>query len=156
MIKLVRIDYRLLHGQVAFAWANNLNINAILIANDAVANDDMRKSSLRLAKPSYSKLIFKSIDDSADAINSGVTDDYRLMVVVENVHDAFKLASKVKSISRINLGLSQKREDTQMIAKAVYITEKEQELINQLIDQGIEVYLQQSPNDQSINVKKKV
>lgn len=156
MIKLVRIDYRLLHGQVTFAWANNLNINAILIANDAVANDDMRKSSLRLAKPSYSKLIFKSIDDSADAINSGVTDDYRLMVVVENVHDAFKLASKVKSISRINLGLSQKREDTQMIAKAVYITEKEQELINQLIDQGIEVYLQQSPNDQSINVKKKV
>lgn len=156
MIKLVRIDYRLLHGQVAFAWANNLNINAILIANDAVANDDMRKSSLRLAKPSYSKLIFKSIDDSADAINSGVTDDYRLMVVVENVHDAFELASKVKSISRINLGLSQKREDTQMIAKAVYITEKEQELINQLIDQGIEVYLQQSPNDQSTNLKKKV
>lgn len=156
MIKLVRIDYRLLHGQVTFAWANNLNINAILIANDAVANDDMRKSSLRLAKPSYSKLIFKSIDDSADAINSGVTDDYRLMVVVENVHDAFELASKVKSISRINLGLSQKREDTQMIAKAVYITEKEQELINQLIDQGIEVYLQQSPNDQSTNLKKKV
>ena len=31
MIKLVRVDHRLLHGQVAFAWTKNLSVDCILI-----------------------------------------------------------------------------------------------------------------------------
>lgn len=60
-MKVFRIDYRLLHGQVAFAWVNHFNINAILVANDDVVSNEMRKSALRLAKPASSKLIFKWI-----------------------------------------------------------------------------------------------
>ncbi|MEE6726177.1 PTS sugar transporter subunit IIB, partial [Pediococcus acidilactici] len=49
MIKLVRVDHRLLHGQVAVSWFNSLGANTILVANDAVASDDFRKSAIRLA-----------------------------------------------------------------------------------------------------------
>lgn len=51
MIKLVRIDHRLLHGQVAFAWTKYLGTDCILIANDSVAQDELRMSALRLSKP---------------------------------------------------------------------------------------------------------
>ena len=70
MIKLVRVDHRLLHGQVAFTWTSAINADCILIANDAVPKDDLRKTSLKLAKPTGVKLVMKSVEDSIDAINS--------------------------------------------------------------------------------------
>ena len=42
MIKICRIDHRLLHGQVAFVWCRSLNADAILIVSDAVAKDACR------------------------------------------------------------------------------------------------------------------
>ena len=47
MIKICRIDHRLLHGQVAFVWCRSLNADAILIVSDAVAKDEMRMATMR-------------------------------------------------------------------------------------------------------------
>ncbi|MEG0735563.1 MAG: PTS sugar transporter subunit IIB, partial [Longicatena sp.] len=64
MIKAVRVDHRLLHGQVAFAWTKVLQTDCILIANDAVSKDQLRMSALRMAKPDSVKLVMKNIEDS--------------------------------------------------------------------------------------------
>lgn len=146
MIRKLRIDYRLLHGQIAFSWVNHFNINAILIANDDVVTNEMRKTALRIAKPATSKLIFKSIKDSIDAINSGVTDKYNLLIVVEDIVDAEKLAKEI-SIKSINFGLSLAKENSKKIANAVYINEEEEKSLRNLLNSDIEVYLQQSPSD---------
>lgn len=147
MIKMTRIDYRLLHGQVAFAWTNNLSADAILIANDDVVNDSFRKKTLNLAKPNDVKLIFKSIPDSIKAIESGVTDKYKVFVIVEDVNDAYRLAQGTDQIKIINLGLAAKRENTKNIAKAVYVTEQEIIQLEDLESKGIEVIVKQAPND---------
>ncbi len=52
MIKLVRIDYRLLHGQVVFAWTRALDIDHIIVANAKAAADAFITMSLNLARPS--------------------------------------------------------------------------------------------------------
>ena len=51
MIKLTRVDYRLIHGQVAMSWTHALDVDCILCASDAVAKDDMRKAALRPPAP---------------------------------------------------------------------------------------------------------
>lgn len=153
MIKMTRIDYRLLHGQVAFAWTKNLSANAILIANDNVVNDSFRKQTLNLAKPNDTKLIFKSIDDSIAAIKSGVTDKYNVFIVVENVHDAYRLAKRTPEINKINLGLSAKRDDSKNIAKAVYVTDEEIKELTELENSGIEILVKQAPNDANIEFR---
>ncbi|MCH9267698.1 PTS sugar transporter subunit IIB [Pediococcus acidilactici] len=150
MIVMTRIDYRLLHGQVAFAWTNNLSANAILIANDSVAKDNFRKKTLQLAKPDSAKLIFKSIEDSAKAIASGVTDKYRVFIVVENIHDAYRLAKKVPQIKLIDLGLSDQKEGSKNIAKSVYVTPEESGLLTELENNGIQVLVKQAPGDPDI------
>ena len=78
MIKLLRVDHRLLHGQVAMAWTQSLDSDCILIANDAVVNDNIRKTTMKLAKPNGVKLVMKNIEDSIAALNAGVTDKYKL------------------------------------------------------------------------------
>lgn len=42
MIKLVRLDYRLLHGQVVFGWVNHISAQRIIIVDDAAANDELK------------------------------------------------------------------------------------------------------------------
>lgn len=95
MVKLVRVDHRLLHGQVVFIWTASIGVDCILIANDDVANDPIQKGILKLSQPTGVKLIFKSVKDSIEALNSGITDKYNLMIVTSNVDDGYELASKV-------------------------------------------------------------
>ena len=51
MIKLVRLDYRLLHGQVVFSWTGHVGAQRIIVVDDDAANDEMKKSALLLSKP---------------------------------------------------------------------------------------------------------
>ena len=74
MIALFRVDHRLLHGQVVFSWCSALSPDCILVANDDVVKDELRKTTLKLGKPAGTKLVIKSIDDSIAAINAGKTD----------------------------------------------------------------------------------
>ena len=57
MILKIRIDDRLLHGQVAYSWKSALSYNAIVIASDSAAKDEVRKICL----------LYTSLCDSDDS-----------------------------------------------------------------------------------------
>lgn len=151
MIKLLRVDHRLLHGQVAFSWTQNLGIDCILIANDDVPQNEIRKTTIKLAKPQGVKLVIKNIEDSIKALQSGVTDKYKLFIVVESVEDAYKLSKAHPEIQHINLGGMKIREGTRNISKAVNITAAEEHLVKELVDDGVQVEIRQVPTDKKIN-----
>ncbi|MBA1433855.1 PTS sugar transporter subunit IIB [Bombilactobacillus bombi] len=150
MIKMTRIDYRLLHGQVAFAWSNFISADCILIANDSVVNDAMRKATLRLAKPNGCKLIFKNIEDSLKALNSDVTDKYHLFIIVENIVDAKRLVQGCNKIKELNLGLSKKTVGSKRISSSIYINEEEESDIRTMCKKGVQIFAQQGPTDKKI------
>ncbi|MWN05158.1 PTS system, mannose-specific IIB component [Gilliamella bombicola] len=148
MIKLLRVDHRLLHGQVVVSWFKNVGANTILVANDIVASDELRKSAIRLAKPEDAKLVMKSIDDSIDAINSGITDKYQMLIVVESVADAEKLIRNTQDkIVSLNLGGTKPREGTKNYSKTINLTDLEADLLTGLQQDGVDVYIQQVPNE---------
>ena len=153
MIKLLRVDHRLLHGQVAFSWTQYLGVDCILIANDGLMQDELRKTTIKLAKPQGVKVVMKNIKDSIDAINSGVTDKYKLFVVVESIEDANKLIRGTEKFKELNLGGIKKREGTKNISKAINITQEEEIILKELIDLGIVVEIRQIPNDPKLLAK---
>lgn len=63
MIKLLRIDHRLIHGQVAFSWTQELGADCILLANDDCVTNQIRRTAISLAKPTNVKLVVKGIED---------------------------------------------------------------------------------------------
>ena len=65
-----------------FLWTQTIGADCILIANDDVPTNEIRKTTIKLAKPQGVKLVIKSIDDSIAALKSGVTDKYKLFIVV--------------------------------------------------------------------------
>lgn len=151
MIKAVRVDHRLLHGQVAFSWTKILGTDCILIANDSVAKDSLRMSALRMAKPDGVKLVIKSIEDAVIALQSGVTDKYHLFIIVETIEDAYRLTEKLDFIKEINLGGTKSTDERKQISKAVFVSEQDCEYIRKMNDRGIYLNVQMVPDDQAQN-----
>ena len=147
MITLLRVDHRLLHGQVAFSWTQYVGADCILIANVSVPGDELRKTTIKLAKPPSVKLVIKNINDSIEAIKSGVTDKYNLFIVVESVNDAWRIASAIDEIKSINLGGIKAKEGSKNISKAINLLPTEIEQLQQLVGKGVEVEIRQVPND---------
>lgn len=147
MITLLRVDHRLLHGQVAFSWTQYVGADCILIANDNVPDDELRKTTIKLAKPPSVKLVIKNINDSIESIKIGVTDKYNLFIVVESVNDAWRIASAVEEIKSINLGGIKAKEGSKNISKAINLLPEEIEQLQQLVGKGVEVEIRQVPND---------
>ncbi|EPH93734.1 MULTISPECIES: PTS sugar transporter subunit IIB [unclassified Enterococcus] len=150
MILLTRVDHRLLHGQVAFSWTQNLGADCILIANNDVPQNEIRKTTIKLAKPQGVKLVIKSIDDAIAALQSGVTDKYKLFIVVESIEDAYKMAEAYPEIKHINLGGIKAKEGTKSIGKAVNVLPEEEELLKKMAAKDIEVEIRQVPTDKKI------
>ena len=149
MIKILRVDHRLLHGQVAFSWTGYLGANCILIASDTAVLDDLRKTTLKLAKPQSCKLIIKSVEESIEALNQGKADKYELFVVVENIQDAYRLGEAVDRIKNINIG-NVKPHDGSHVCKlnhSVNLTDREEEMLRELKSEGKEIDFRSVPSD---------
>ena len=154
MIKLMRVDHRLIHGQVVFSWTSYLDADCILVASDSVVHDEIRKTTMKLSRPDGVKLVIKDIDDSAKAINSGKTDRYNLFIVVESIEDAERLSSQCPSIKEINLGGVKKTDDRRRLSAAVYANDSEIKLIQKMLNSGINVEIRQIPSDKLIKAEK--
>lgn len=152
MIRLCRVDHRLFHGQVAYAWMQSLSVNCILISSDAVASDELRMAALRIAKPAGVKLVMKSVADSAAAIESGVTDKYDLMIICETIDDAYRLAQATSKINEIDLGGVKNEEGKRRISRAVCVSERECEQLRELESAGVRCYVQQVPSETPTDV----
>lgn len=152
MIKLLRIDHRLLHGQVAFSWTKFLESDCILIASDALMKDELKMSAMRMAKPNGIKLVMKSIDDSLKALKSGVTDKYKLFIIVESVEDAYRLIKEYDGIHSINIGGMKAQDNRKQISKAVFVSEEDIDKLKEMHELGIELEIRLVPNDAKQNV----
>ena len=144
MIKKVRVDYRLLHGQVAFSWTSKLSADCILLVTDTLQDDPVRVTSVKLAKPPGVKVVVKTIEESIKAIKSGITDKYHLFVVCENIEGAYRLVKEL-GIKELNLGGTTPGDDKRSLAPVVYVNQKEEEMLKGLIEDGVHVYQQGVP-----------
>lgn len=147
MIKLLRVDHRLLHGQVAFAWTASLQADCILIANDEIIHDELKMTAMRLARPNNVKLVIKNIQDAISALKSGATDKYSLFIVVASIHDAYQLSMETDMITSINLGGIKSAPETRQISKAIFVTEQDITELKSLDQRGVELEIRQVPND---------
>lgn len=147
MIKLTRIDDRLLHGQVAFTWVTSLGIDCIIIANDKVAKDEFQKMTLTLAKPANTKLLIISVTNAVAFLNDAKNKTLKILVLINSIKDAAGLAGGVAEISSINFGGIRSREGSKLISKAIAITNDDLVYLQEMSERSIELEVRQVPTD---------
>lgn len=135
----VRIDDRMIHGQVAAYWSNVLNISRIMVANDIVAVDDMQKSVLRMAAPSGVKTSLITKEVAATNIKAGKYDAERVLLILKNPKDALDLIKLGVVIKSINVGNMAYKEGTLSVKRSVNLSPEDIEIFRQLHLMGVEL-----------------
>jgi len=153
MIKMLRVDYRLLHGQVAFSWSQSLGINAIFIISDTVKNDPLRLQALKLAKPEGTKVVVKSSDEAVKIFKSGVTDKYKVFVICEDLKTVQKVAPYT-GVKTVNLGNIPFAEGKKQVSTSIFLNQEEVDIIKNMQQGGYELYSQMVPNDKKESADK--
>ncbi|GAA6426787.1 PTS system mannose/fructose/N-acetylgalactosamine-transporter subunit IIB [Dielma fastidiosa] len=93
MITQLRIDERLLHGQVTTQWSKFLAVTGIVVANDYAAENEMLKKMLKMAAPVGIKVTIRTIDDAISLLNDPRGENMRMLVIVDNPKDALALVN---------------------------------------------------------------
>jgi fructoselysine/glucoselysine PTS system EIIB component len=153
MIKLTRIDDRLVHGQVAFTWVPALGIDCLIVANDKVANDDFLKMTMGLAKPPSAKLLILTIEKAITFLNDPRSRNLKILLIISGVNDAYILAAALPEIQNINFGGIRMKNGAKLISKAIAVSDDDILVIRQLAEKGIELEIRQVPTDKKIMVK---
>lgn len=150
MIKLVRVDHRLLHGQVIFSWTKQMNVDHIIVADDKVPDDPITVMALSLAKPADCKLDIVKIKDVPDLLEKNPNHNY--MLLIKGPQEALALTEVVPEISEINFGGVAKKADSKQYGKAVYLNPLELQATQELLSKGIKIFVQQVPSNSVENV----
>ena len=124
MIKLVRIDHRLLHGQVVFLWTKSLGVGRIIIIDDFAATDELKKMSLSLSKPTGVKLNVFTVKDAlirmakVEALNENV------MLIFGGTKSIREFCEGYPKIKEINYGGIAKKENSVQYSNAIFLLMK--------------------------------
>jgi len=147
-IAFLRVDDRYVHGQVTAAWVRVANANVIWVVNDAVAkNPIIRKLQESLAPPG-TKVEVYSMDEAIKKIQEeqGKNDGRRVLILVANAVDAWKLIENGAKVDSVNMGQMAYRAGRTQVAKTVSVSPEDVEAVKKMVERGINVYYQQLPD----------
>lgn len=153
MIKLVRLDERLIHGQVAIKWSRHTGVDRIIVANDEAAASPIIQKSLMMAAPSTCKVAIKSVEDSIKLMNDPRAESLKILTIVSNPADLNKVLANVKNIPLVNVGnygrIAPKHgnEVRKTYGSNLYAYDDEVELFKEAIGYGVEIVYQTTPED---------
>lgn len=154
MVIILRVDDRLLHGQVAFSWLNFLGPDAIVIANDGVLTNEIQKAAIKMAKPTSVKMSIRSLKGGIDLINDERVRDLKLFVVVRTTEDALTLINNVNEhISFVNIGgLSNRTKGNNKLVKGVYLSDQDIINVKEIMKKVDKVDVRIVPTDSNKNI----
>ena len=146
MIQRIRIDDRLLHGQVAFSWKSELGFNAIVIASDAAANDPMRKQIMKMCCPEGVKLAVRTVEDAAKLLKNPRLEAMKVFVVCPDPVTVKRLLDLIPDRPLVNLGGMAAGEGKRLFSRMVYVGDEDVAALDELDAMGIDIEVQEVPS----------
>lgn len=148
-IELIRVDNRLVHGQVGVTWVNALNIDTIVVVDDETAiNVFSQKMMKTIAKASNVDIRFYSIADFMQVLRHNESSQ-RLFVVVRDIQTVYEMFKNGLTPQTVNIGNIHYGRGRVPFNKKMYVSEVDVwyyvKKINELIDQGFNLYYQDVP-----------
>ena len=157
-ITALRVDDRLIHGQVAMTWTKQLAVQGIVVANDEAANDNTQKMALKMAVPGGIKSLIKPVDEAIRILNNPKASRMRILVLTRTIKDALKVRQNVGEIGFLNVGNTGRFDGIDVSEKLVLtptimLTKAEQQALKELVALDPKACMQQVPNDEQKLVK---
>lgn len=143
----IRIDVRLIHGQVAAIWVNMLHINRIMVVDETAYQDATLKMALKLACPNGVKLSILTPEKAANNWNINKYDGDTVMIVVKDPATLLKLWDFGLHFDCVNVGNMASRPNTKQIKRTVYVSQKDIDAFNELAKRNVKFTAQMTPGE---------
>ena len=150
MIIQIRVDDRLIHGQIAVVWSKYFATNHLVVANDQAAKNEVQQMTLKMATPNGVKVLIRSVDDAIKVFNNPKSETVKMFVLTNSIQDALKIATncKVESINVANVGRFEAASEKKQL------TPKELEALKEIAKLDMETIHWVIPTNPKISVKK--
>lgn len=146
-IGLVRIDDRLIHGQVATRWTKETNVSRIIVVSDEVAADKVRKTLLTQVAPPGVSAHVVDVDKMVRVWNNPKYARDRVMLLFTNPTDVVRVVEQGIEVKSVNIGGMAFRQGKTQVNNAVSVDNKDIEAFQKLNARGIELEVRKVSTD---------
>lgn len=143
----VRVDNRLVHGQVIETWLPYTNASHLLVVNDELAADQLRQTIISLAVPSRIKLQFLKIESAGAALVAICPDDHNTLMLVADCRDAMRIFEAGVLFPVLNVGNLHYGPGKRQICSHVALSEEDEACLVQLKAHSVKLDFRCVPNE---------
>ncbi len=146
-VKLVRIDYRLIHGQVITKWKNVIQTTDIIIVDDALVNDSFMMDIYEMAAPPGVKVKVVTVAGFAEMEQQGKLDTGNILVLLKGIPTLEALKSAGIQFPEVQIGGLGGGAGRKQIVTGITISAEEEEKLKALSSDGTNIYFQVTPEE---------
>ena len=157
MIQHVRVDFRLVHGQIIHSWLKSTNSNTIFILDDELMSEPYKMKMFKICVPPVVNLERHSNEEGIQALRKHAGDKkYRCLVLLRDILPCIEVCEALH-ITSFNIGETIYAPDKKRIANSVYVTEKDVCAMNEFLVKDCSIDIRQvSDSRKSVFTKKKL
>ena len=152
-VVLSRIDNRLLHGIIVTQWAPISGATRVMVIDDKVANDELAKASMRLAKPAGMTVSIITEETALNNFKAGKYDNQKVFIIVKSPDIILRLLENGIKIPRLVVGGTVVKQDRIKLSNRAYATEQEVKEYKQILDMGVTVVTQFVPQEKEVPIQ---
>ncbi len=144
----VRIDNRLVHGQIIETWLPYTHAKHIIVADDAVAGDDLQQQIMSLAIPQSVSCNFFRVEELNDKVFSVVNDrSCSIIILFSSCADVRRAFESGFNFSSVNIGNIHYGPGKKQISPSVALSSDDESCLHYFKGKGIELDFRCVPND---------
>jgi mannose/fructose/N-acetylgalactosamine-specific phosphotransferase system component IIB len=148
---MMRIDDRLIHGQVGAMWTRRLGANRIVIANDATVKDPFLSKVMKMTAPLGVKVDIFGLDDALKAMASNQYDKDKLFLLCKTPEDVLALLEGGLKVDKLNIGGMGSKPGTVQLYKNISVLPTQVETIRKIIARGVKIEIQILPDSEVVD-----
>lgn len=145
-ICLIRIDQRMIHGQVCVKWANIAKAEKIICIDDETSKNELVKKMFKLAAPAGVKVLVYSVDRFIEKWKEQKFENDNIMIVFKNIATCYQVYMAGFPMTMIQLGnIPKVAETVKRLGSEVAVTQKELDCLYDMSGSGIRIEIQTIP-----------
>lgn len=149
-LRLVRVDDRLIHGQVVAIWLKTLGAKRIIIVDDRTANDDFLREVIELAAPAGVALEIHPVAAGAERVKEASRAGEPVFVLMRSPITALALREAGVEFDVLNVGGIGAGPDRKPLYRNISASQAELEAMRRLEQMGTQVELRIVAGDKPV------